>query len=1137
MFKKLILLAIIVSALSVSCAKDPNDPNKWVKKLDISKTERKAALEKLEFIYEVDTTLYDVCLEFEDKEAWGKRLLAIHARTKAGSPQRAAQEKATRKQFEKYKGFCKKYFIKLAKRIPIFRKIVIPSLLTSLEKVNETKKDWHKDLLIKLLIRFQSEKEPIEPKRVQEYFISVIKEFGEGDYLLGPEKIDSRTVIALRGLKKLNETNPHPETFKVLKEVMKKIYKSPEEVDSISQVRMALVDLILDIGGKGNYKNKKANDKAASEILVSMIRRGKHDTADEKYFCKDKFCKQNFLINKRAAVKLGELGISNKDINYTLVACLYSVELGLGRKRKSFRECKVALAKLYKPEHKGKDIDPVGILALLGEGDPSRYPVSYDGKKDKWYAYKIKGETKEIPTKFVLYGDNLNQSSLRSATVKACMKNYDKYRKSNFFKYSARRKWRELKRFQKKRRPIKFPAFFENFTKKHKVRTDKWGELACGVFVLNKKGGWDKKDSAVVERTAIEALRGMGAVHELQELLLCTYSSFAMKAYWDFTAREEWKASKIRCKKEGMLPMYIRTHCVPKYNNSVGGIKSQWNKLKDYNWLVDSSKEAMYSAGWLTTEVKSELSRRVRKELLKRMRWLRDPRSTVFAAKAVAMLPYEDQIFNQFMDVVISKLDKKSIATKTSKKSKKAKKAKKGLKKVEKEVVKAEAWHIASELLWEQFRQQSIQLIQTGKDAVFCKKLTNDKNRKECVDMYQKRFDKAMTVFGQWSFNRERWTRSRYIWIDSLQDFFGYWPIDAKTNKPTQMTPEQRFSEYKKWNTKCIEKLKVFTEAQEKAKKKSPEDEPWCNGYDISKKWGWNIRASKSAKGMRKAGISPVEAEKRLILSGYERIRLDILESAFNYSDVSKFDALMKIKALDIMKDPGLHPLSEVKRDKLSEAQKIDYELMVQRPWDAAMEANRVKRAIVVINLELKKFKKPIVELRRFLSKYKGRSGETDLNNISTLALIIKTVSIQKPCPLKTKKGKIPSCAVFKDVYNDKTGEWTKKREDSMKTIITPWKARHKALLIINGWKDELGDLERKKIVKEFAMVYGKSEIPVRKAILLVLDRWGQGSDYKAVSQPMFKVIDFETKNHRRGGYLWMNQEAISFLGRLKGRK
>ncbi|MBU1238166.1 hypothetical protein KJ865_00535, partial [Myxococcota bacterium] len=827
--------------------------------------------------------------------------------------------------------------------------------------------------------------------------------------------------------------------------------------------------------------------------------------ADEKYYCQDKPCKQNFLINKQAAVKLGELGIANQDTNYTLVTCLYSVEIGIGNRRKSFRECKVALSKLYKPSLKGSKIDPVGILSLLADGDPARYPLSYHSKKDKWYAYKD-GDN------FVMYGSDKNQNASRSKTVKDCIDNYNKFRQSDYFKFVTRRRWLALKKFRgSDAKTEKFDDLFENFVKAHKARTDKWGEGACKIFVLNSKGGWDKKDSAVVERTALEALRGMGAGPEIRRIFLDTYSSYAMEAYWDFTAKQSLKAAYVRCKKENMIPSEIPKHCVPKNNNSVAGIKSQWNKLLDYNWLVDSSKEAMFGAGWLTTDMKLETSRRIKAELLHRVRWLHDPRSTVFAAKALAMLPFDKKVYNELMQVVIAKLGEKA----------------------KKDEPQAEAWHIASELLWEQFRQQAVQLIQTGKDGDFCKSISEDKLRTECQAMFKVRFEKTMEIFGQWSFNKDRWLHSRYIWISTIQDYFGYWPIDPKTKKPKQMEPKERFLAYKKSYNKCLDDLKAWKKANPRA---DASKEPICDGYDVTKNYGWRIRRSQSAKDMRKAHIEAKEAEKRLVLAGYERIRLDILESAFDYADVTTMEELLKIKPEDIMNDPGPHPLDKVKRDKLDEAAKIDYELMVQRPWDEKMENDRVARAKKIIKVELDKMKKPLLELKGFLQKYTSRTGEVDLNNVSTLREIVKTVSINKKCPDKDSKGKVPRCAVFENVYDEKTNDWTKVRKPSMQTIITPWKARRKALMLLNGWDKEINPMDRKELVKVLAETYEHSEVPVRQAILLVLDCWTRGEDYEAVSKPILAVINQETKNHRRGGFFWMNQDALAFLGRLKGK-
>ncbi|MBN2723969.1 MAG: hypothetical protein JXR95_07875 [Deltaproteobacteria bacterium] len=1121
MMKKLFIVPVILISFNIlSCTEDETDPKVWTVKLDETKKDRKEALEKLEFIYEVDTTLDETCSEIMAKGAWDKRKREIVKQTQAGK-ERDQLMSAEEKTFNKYKRFCGKYGDKLKKKIPYFRDTVIPALLAALKSHD----DWEKDTILKLLINFQDFDKPVKGTEIQETFIKIIEEFGGLKYLTNKEKVDARTVVAIKGLTDLNKVKPHPKTFEVMAALIKKIWKNPEQYDSISQVRLALVQNILKLRGEGKYVNKSF-DKVAAQILVDLIRRGKHDTADEKYFCGGKHCKQNFLINKQAAVILGELGIANKDVNFTLVSCLYSVEVGLGSRRKSFRECKVALSKLYKKSLKGTSIDPVGILSLLAQGDPARYPLSYDSKKDLWYAFKNDAGD------FVVYGDNKNQSEIRSKTVKSCMANYDKYRNSDYFVKSSRRIFREKLRFRGENySKAKFEAELEKMRKDHKKRTDSYGEGACGVFVLNEKGGWDKKDSAVVERTAIEALIGMGASKELQTILLDTYSSFVMETYWDFTGDNSWESAKVRCKKEGMYPEAIKTNCVPKNDSRISGVKSQWNKLTDYNWLVDSSKEAMYGAGWLTTAVKTETEKRVLKELIYRLRWLKDPRSTTFAAKSIAMLPYNKDAFKAIMDVAVSE------AKEVKKKDKKAAKRRGAAKKDEEEVVnKQEPWHIATELLWEQFRQQSFQLLSTGKAGVFCGRISSDKVKGECEKFMKNRFTAATTIFAQWSYNKDRWMRSRHIWMPILQDYFGYWPIDEKTKKPARLSPEKLYSEIRKWDDHCTKITKEFEKSPEGKKPDAASKAPVCEGYDTSKKYGWNIKASDSAKAMAKARLSAKEAEKRLILAGYERIRLDLLESAFDYSNVSDFDILLKVKPEHIMQDPGPHPLDAVKRDKLSEAQKIDYELMVQRPWNLLMEKDRRVRAAVVIKKELREMMRPIKRLRGFLAKYKNGSKDVDLNNISTLRTIFSTVNIQEKCPEKDKKGRIPSCAVFEDKYNDKTGKWDKIRLASMRTIVTPWKARRKALMLLNGWNKEMNPMDRKELVKVLAETYGASEVPVRKAILLVLDRWSVGADYELINKLIMKVIENETKNHRRGGYYWMNQDALSFLGRLRGK-
>ncbi len=1104
MVKKLFSLLFVLNLLFVSCSSSESDPKVWIEILNDSKKDRKFALNKLEFIYQVDTTLDETCDDILAPKAWDKRKREIIRRTRNSQELREQMMKVGKAEFDKYETFCNTYAEGLKEKIPYFRKLVIPSLLSALET-----KEWQKDKIIKLLIEFQDPKEPIKAKDIQDLFIKTIKEFGGTEYLTNKDKIDARTVIAIRGLTELNKKNPHPETFKVLKSLLAKIYKRPEEYDSISQVRMALVKNIFKLRGVKENKNKEFN-KEAADILVEIIRRGKHDTTEEKYHCQGRPCKQNFLINKKAAIKLGDLGVSNQKVIQTLVTCLYSVEVGAGRKRKSFRECKLALSKLYSTEKENGAIDPVGILSLVAEGDPARHPLAYQGKEkrkvvDKWYVYKD-GD------KYVQYGKDKHQSSKRSKSQKQCLENFKKYRNSEYFRFVAYRRYRHLLKTLGSDKVGSFSEYLEKIKTANKKRVDNYGDGACKIFVLNELGGWDKKDSAVVERTALEALRGMGAGDEIKRIFLENYSSYAMEAYWDFTADQSWEAAKVRCEKEGMMRMYIKKHCVPKYNNNIDGIKSQWNKLKDYNWLVDASKEAMYGAGWYTTSMVDKLSRRIRDELEKRLKWLHDPRSTVFAAKALAMIPYKKKTLQNILDVVVDlEHDPENKDAKTA---------------------SLEPWHIATELLWEQYRQQTIQNLQMGNFEKRCAALGGELKDK-CQKKFGKAFQEVMEVFQMWSFNKDRWLRSRYMWISALQDYFGYWPIDPKTKKPNRMDAKTLYKEYVKWTKKCEAKRKAFSKTSEA--KKKPENEPICDGYDKSKDWGWNIRASEAAKGMSKAGISSKEAEKRLILTGYERVRLDILKSVFDYASIDDFKTLLSIKPKHIMIDPGPHPLDKVNRDKLSEAAKVDYELMVQRPWDDKMEKDRQKAAKKVIKEELNELFEPIHDLKSFSKAYLG--SEAPINNISALRTIIQTVSIKKPCPEKDEDGKVPSCAVFEDKYNEETNEWIKVRKSSRQTIFTPWRARHKALMLINSWDKNINEGDRKNLVQTLATTYEKSEVPVREAILLVLDRWSKSSDYKDVAKPIKKVVKFETENHRRGGYFWMNQRALSFLGRLKGKK
>ena len=1079
-----------------ACAQDDTDPKPWTKKLNESAEIRKEALEKLEFIYEVDTTLQETCHKFTDSE-WQK----THRDEK-----KALEESG---KWGQYTSFCSKYMVKLDKKIPYFRKVTLPALVDAYKQ----HKDWAQDDILKLLIKFQDPQNPIETEAIQALFLEIIGSFGGPAYLVEREKIDSRVVVAIKGLTALNATKPHPQTFEKLKELLKKIYANPEQNDSISQIRMAIVDNILDLRGKGDKVNK-AFDNDAAEMLVEIIRRGKHDTADESLFCQGRHCKQSFLVNKKAAVQLGMLGVANQRVNNTLVGCLYSVEIGLGRLGKSFRECKVALSKLYKPEMRGQPIDPVGILALLAEGDPARYPLSYDEKKDRWYA-SMNGE------QYVLYGSDPNQSASRSK-LNDCMGNYEKYRNSDYFLFVTRRLYEaELKFKNEKFDAAKFETYLTQKKTEHKKRTEQWGEGACEIFDLNEKGKWDTKDSAVVERTALEALRGMGAAQEIQQIFLNTYSSTSMTAFWDFTAEQSAKAAVVRCRKEGMIDAFIKTECVPEFTNEISGTKSQWNKLRDYNWLVDSSKEAMYGAGWLMSAEKNELNMRTRAEMEKRLRWLQDPRSTTFASKALAMMPYDKSSFEKLMDVASFREGegKKNIM---------------------------EPWFIATELLWEQFRQQTIQLIQQGRNRAMCAKIENQAEAKECEKLFDTQFEDIMKIFAQWSYNKDRWLRSRYLWISTLQNYFGYWPV-GKESKPKAMEPKEFFTEYKKHVEVCQAKIKEFENSKDK---NDPKKEPICDGYDTTKEYKWNVIESQAAKDMKKAGLSVKEAEKRLVLSGYERIRLEMLESAFDYAAVSDFDRLLGIKPEDIMSDPGVHPLENLNRDKATALQKQNMELTVQRPWDDKMEQDRRARAKEIIAEELNTLKKPILELRNFLCIYKENEPKKyipeltkecenhtdDLQNISNLRTIVSRVVISKECP-ETLNGKVPPCAVFEDVVDEKAGKVIKKRIPSTMTIITPWKVRRKALLLINAWDKEVNDTDRKEMVKVLSEAYEKSELSVREAIMMTLDRWGRAEDYPVVSSILQKVIDSETASMKRGGYFWMNQDALCLLGRLMNKK
>ncbi len=1097
---KLLLIAFPVFWL-VSCAVDESDPTRWVKRLNDTAERRKDALEKLEFIYEVDTTLQETCKNLTDEEWERFNRDEVNLLKETGK-------------WDKYVDFCKKYKTGLDKKLPRFREVTIPALLQAIEQNS----DWHKDDIIKLLIRFQDPQNPIQLEAVQKLFLDEIKTFGSPAYLSDWERIDARVVVAIRGLTELNKIKPHPDTFTELKALLAKIYQNPDQNDSISQVRMALVNSILDLRGTGSNLNTAFNEPAA-EMLVDMIRRGRHDTADPELYCQGRHCKQNFLVNKNAAVQLGMLGIANERVNNTLVGCLYSVEIGLGRLGKSFRECKVALSKLYRPEMQGSDIDPVGILALLAEGDPARYPLSYEDKTDRWYA-SMDGE------KLVMYGSDPNQSATRSVS-KDCMANYDKFRNSDYFRFVTNRLYDAERRFRKER-PDRdgFEAYLNQKKEEHRKRTEKWGKGACEIFDLNEKGKWDSKDSAVVERTALEALRAMGAAREIQTVLLGTYSSTAMKAFWDFTAEQSSRAAMERCKKEGMLPQFLKTECVPEFTNDISGTKSQWNKLRDYNWLIDTSKEAMYSAGWLATSAASELADRTRAELVVRLRWLHDPRSTTFAAKALAMMPYEKNSFDALMDVASYRegSDRKNIS---------------------------EGWHIATELLWEQFRQQTIQLIQTGRNKATVCRMDNESEKKACEELFDAQFNEVMKIFQQWTYNKDRWLRSRYLWISTMQQYFGYWPVDPSNQKARPLEPKEFLSQYKEQIDKCTLAIKEFQNSKDR---NNPRLEPICVGYDDSRQYKWNIQESQAARDMKKAGLNPKEAEKRLVLSGYERIRLDFLETAFDYASVEDFERLLDIKAEDIMSDPGVHPLENINLDRANALQKQNLELTVQRPWDDKMEMDRRARAKEIIEAELDELKKPILQARKFLCMYNEKQDKAgkfipvaelekmcegasaDLQNISNLRTIVSLVFITNECP-ESIDGRVPPCAVFEEVFDEKTGKVNRVRTPSTMQINTPWKVRRKALFLINNWNREINPADRKNMVLDLARAYEKSELAVRESIMMTLDRWGLAEDFEEVSKIIQKVIDDETAAMRRGGWFWMNQDAQCLLGRLQGKK
>ena len=120
----IILLVALPFVWLSSCAEDETDPKIWVKKLNESAEIRKDALEKLEFIYEVDTTLQETCHKLTDKK-WQK----THREEKK------TLENASK--WNQYTSFCSKYKTKLNKKIPRFHEIVIPTLIDTYKQHND----------------------------------------------------------------------------------------------------------------------------------------------------------------------------------------------------------------------------------------------------------------------------------------------------------------------------------------------------------------------------------------------------------------------------------------------------------------------------------------------------------------------------------------------------------------------------------------------------------------------------------------------------------------------------------------------------------------------------------------------------------------------------------------------------------------------------------------------------------------------------------------------------------------------------------------------------------------------------------------------------------------------------------------
>jgi hypothetical protein len=753
-------------------------------------------------------------------------------------------------------------------------------------------------------------------------WLKKIEQYGRIKFSIDIKKADNQIIKYLKNVLILNKIVPHGNTFAVIKNLLNKIYQNPKLYDTQSLIRKAIVDVIFDLRGNAKDELKLKFDREVLEILKTIANSGETGFSNSSGLCNVKNCRQSFEVNKIAALKLFQLGIINKNVVVTFLSTIFPFEKN-SEKEQSTDKYKKLLKILNDKTIKNKNFNPVGILSLIARGDPAKHPLSFDKNTGKWFVYKD-------GKKLFRYGNEKNRRNLiRSKTVKQCMKNYEKYRKSDYFKYIHKKLLRnsKFKNFEEKLEKVK---------KEHEIRTKKWGEEACKIFVLNYKSAWKRKNVANVEKIAIKTLVFLKAGLELQNIYFDSYSSYIMKSYWDFTANQSQVASYYRCKYiENMIESYIKTHCDVTYNNKISGLRTQKTKLKNYDWFIDVSNESMLALTATGKSMDSKIVKKIQEDFIYRISWIKDYNSTLVAAKVVSMFPYSKNVFDKLVNLI------KANTISASSKS------------------KSEPFYLATQLLWNKYREQSIKLLREQEEKKDCLKLKSIKVKKRCEKLISRKFNEVMNIFRAWSSGSERWSRSRFVWIQTLQNYYGYWPVNPKTKKPEQMSIDQRVKEYKKYLIKCNKMINDFIRSP--AGRIEPEKEPVCDsGYDKTKAYGWNIRNSQACKDMKKEGINEVECEKRLVLSGYERVRMKLLEIAFKYASKNDYKRLLKIKLEDINVNPGVHPLSLKNINKLTESEKIDYELMVLRPWDDLMEKNRVKFAKKLIKIELDRLKKLI---------------------------------------------------------------------------------------------------------------------------------------------------------------------------------